>query len=118
MPDIRMIAVTGEPIFMLMGKSSAIVAAGPSPGRTPTAVPSAQPISPHMRLTGVKAIWNPCRSPPTSNIGSASPRGTRRHAGPHRRLEEQSPRKRGLQETVEDQVDDEPGREAGGGRHD
>ncbi len=63
-----MIAVTGVPIFMLMGRSSAIVAAGPSPGRTPTAVPRAQPISPHMRLIGVAAIWNPCQSPAKSNI--------------------------------------------------
>jgi hypothetical protein len=41
---MRMIAVTGEPIFMLIGESNARVAAGPSPGSTPTAVPRTDPM--------------------------------------------------------------------------
>ena len=112
MPDIRMMAVTGEPIFMLMGSSSAMVAAGPSPGRTPTAVPRTQPMRPQRRLTGVSGDLEPV---PEAREVEHRCRVilVRSH-----RLEEQPARKRGLQQSIEDQVDDQARGEARGGRHD
>ena len=41
------------------GISSAMVSAGPIPGSTPTAVPSAQPISAQNRFIGCSATANP-----------------------------------------------------------
>ena len=41
---------------------AALATAGPMPGSTPTAVPSAQPTSAHTRLPGDSAVANPCSS--------------------------------------------------------
>jgi hypothetical protein len=43
----------------VMGSSMATVTAGPRPGSTPMAVPSAQPMNAHIRLTGVPAVMKP-----------------------------------------------------------
>ena len=41
------------------GSSSAMVSAGPMPGRMPIRVPSVTPTSDHMRLIGVRAVAKP-----------------------------------------------------------
>src|SRR6266851_5076405 len=46
----------------VIGSSSAMVSAGPSPGRTPIAVPSVVPTRHHTRLAGVSATAKPLRS--------------------------------------------------------
>src|SRR3954462_10812172 len=61
MPANRMKAAVGSTL-KVMGKSSAFVSAGPSPGRTPIAVPSVVPTRHHMRLIGVRATAKPLRS--------------------------------------------------------
>ncbi|MNM49496.1 hypothetical protein D3C81_605020 [compost metagenome] len=43
----------------VIGNSRATVSAGPIPGNTPMAVPSRQPMNPHIRLIGVSAEENP-----------------------------------------------------------
>src|SRR3954451_16867969 len=43
----------------VIGRSSAIVSAGPSPGSTPIAVPSVVPTRHHIRLVGVSATAQP-----------------------------------------------------------
>lgn len=43
----------------VMGSSKATVSAGPMPGNTPMAVPSRQPMKPHIRLIGVSAAEKP-----------------------------------------------------------
>ncbi|MNH86493.1 hypothetical protein D3C73_389540 [compost metagenome] len=45
--------------FAVIGSNNATVNAGPIPGRTPMAVPSKQPMKPHIRLIGVSAAENP-----------------------------------------------------------
>src|SRR2546426_8403190 len=62
MPASMMMAPAG---FMLKvsGRSIAIVAGGPSPGRIPTTVPRSTPTKHHSRLAGSSATANPLRSP-------------------------------------------------------
>ena len=48
--------------FVVIGRSSATVTAGPTPGRTPTAVPSVTPTSAHIRFCAVSATAKPLRS--------------------------------------------------------
>src|SRR5512147_1255668 len=100
MPDMRMIEVTGDPIFMLTGSSRAMVAAGPSPGRTPTTVPRTDPMRHQSRLTGLRAIWNPCRRPAKSNMDARS----FFVAGG---LEEEPPWEGGHKQPLEDEIDNE-----------
>src|SRR5690606_10968845 len=44
----------------VIGSSMATVVAGPMPGKTPTAVPSAQPTKAHSRLVSDSAVSKPC----------------------------------------------------------
>src|SRR5438094_548312 len=62
MPASMMMAPAG---FMLKvsGRSIAIVAGGPSPGRIPTTVPRSTPTKHQKRLAGSSATANPSRSP-------------------------------------------------------
>src|SRR5215510_7120282 len=64
MPASMMIAPAG---FMLKvsGKSIAIVAGGPSPGRMPTTVPRNTPTKHHSRFVGASATAKPCSKPET-----------------------------------------------------
>ena len=48
--------------WAVIGKSIATATAGPIPGKTPTAVPSVQPIKHHNKLIGVAAVEKPCKS--------------------------------------------------------
>src|SRR3954465_4013256 len=58
MPAKKIIeAVTST--LAVIGSSMATATAGPMPGRTPTAVPSAQPTSAHSRLAGEIAVAKP-----------------------------------------------------------
>ena len=58
MPAKKIIdAVTSTRV--VIGSSMATATAGPMPGSTPTAVPSAQPNSAHSRLMGVAAVAKP-----------------------------------------------------------
>src|SRR3981081_4526187 len=61
MPAKRMKAAVGSTLKVI-GKRSAMVSAGPSPGRTPIAVPSVVPTRHHRRLIGVSATAKPLRS--------------------------------------------------------
>src|SRR5690554_2199899 len=45
---------------MVTGSNSAMVSAGPIPGRTPIAVPSTEPSNAHIRLVGCSATEKPC----------------------------------------------------------
>nr|P70793.1 RecName: Full=Uncharacterized 26.7 kDa protein in TAR-I ttuC' 3'region; AltName: Full=ORFZ3 [Agrobacterium vitis]AAB61629.1 unknown [Agrobacterium vitis] len=58
MPDSMISEVTGEKVKVI-GKSMAIVAVGPMPGRTPTSVPSRTPTKHQTMLTGVRAVSKP-----------------------------------------------------------
>src|ERR1700712_2607909 len=58
-----------------MGKSSAMVSAGPRPGSTPMAVPSVVPSRHHIRFIGVKATEKPWARWPSVSMASASQRG-------------------------------------------
>src|SRR5262245_57169438 len=61
MPANRMNAAVGSTLKVI-GRSSAMVSAGPRPGSTPMAVPSVVPTRHHTRLIGVSATANPCIS--------------------------------------------------------
>src|SRR5262249_41973635 len=61
MPAKRMNAAVGSTLKVI-GKSSAMVSAGPRPGRTPIAVPSVVPTRHHTRFIGVSATEKPLRS--------------------------------------------------------
>jgi hypothetical protein len=50
--------VTGSRLKVI-GRSIAIVAVGPMPGRTPTSVPSTTPMRQKRRFSGVRAVANP-----------------------------------------------------------
>src|SRR5215471_9844871 len=55
----------------VIGKSSAMVSAGPRPGRTPIAVPSVVPTKHHRRFIGVSATAKPLRSCEKASISAA-----------------------------------------------
>src|SRR5262245_52551961 len=61
MPAKRMNAAVGSTLKVI-GNSKAMVSAGPSPGRTPMAVPSVVPTRHHRRFIGVSATAKPLRS--------------------------------------------------------
>ena len=48
--------------FTVSGSSIATVSAGPTPGSTPTNVPSVTPMKPHIRFIGCSATPNPASS--------------------------------------------------------
>src|SRR6476646_9588552 len=70
MPANRMKAAVGSTLNVI-GRSSAIVSAGPSPGRTPIAVPSVVPTRHHIRLIGVSATAKPLRSCEKASMSAA-----------------------------------------------
>src|SRR6476620_10788527 len=70
MPANRMKAAVGSTLKVI-GRSSAIVSAGPSPGRTPIAVPSVVPTRHHIRLMGVSATAKPLRSCEKASMSAA-----------------------------------------------
>src|SRR6185369_12273105 len=72
MPAKRMKAAVGSTLKVI-GSSSAMVSAGPSPGRTPIAVPSVVPTRHHIRLVGVSAIAKPLRSCENASMSGVSP---------------------------------------------
>jgi hypothetical protein len=55
MPAKKIIEAVASTLAVI-GSSMATVPAGPMPGSTPTAVPSAQPTKAHSRLIGVPAV--------------------------------------------------------------
>src|SRR5258707_13417983 len=57
--------------FNVIGNSSAIVSAGPSPGRTPMAVPKVVPTRHHRRFIGVSATANPFSSCGKASMSAA-----------------------------------------------
>src|SRR6266511_3240022 len=61
MPAKRMNAAVGSTLKVI-GNSKAMVSAGPSPGRTPIAVPKVVPTRHHRRFIGVSATAKPLRS--------------------------------------------------------
>src|SRR6185312_9227294 len=79
---------------IVSGRSIAIVAEGPSPGRTPITVPSTTPSTHMPSAPGVVATWNPCIKLPRMSMARAD------------RSEEQSSRKGELQEVREDAVEE------------
>src|SRR5207342_3722109 len=70
MPANKMKAAVGSTLKVI-GRSSAIVSAGPSPGRTPIAVPSVVPTRHHIRLIGVSATAKPLRSCEKASMSAA-----------------------------------------------
>jgi hypothetical protein len=60
MPESIMMAEAGG-IAKVTGRSKAMVAAGPIPGRTPISVPTKQPAKQSRRFMGVTAMLNPVR---------------------------------------------------------
>src|SRR3712207_7693499 len=55
----------------VIGSSSAMVSAGPMPGRTPIAVPRKQPSSAQPRLASVSAPANPVASPCQASMAAS-----------------------------------------------
>src|SRR4051812_39529905 len=70
MPANRIKAAVGSTL-KVMGRSSAIVNAGPRPGSTPIAVPSVVPTRHHIRLVGVSATAKPFISCAKASISFA-----------------------------------------------
>jgi hypothetical protein len=58
MPAKKIIDAVGSTCDVI-GSSIATVTAGPRPGKTPMAVPSAQPTKAHTRFSGVAAVAKP-----------------------------------------------------------
>src|SRR5690349_3637184 len=79
---------------IVSGRSIAIVAEGPSPGRTPITVPSTTPSTHMPSAPGVVATWNPCIKPPRMSMALAA------------RSEEEAPGKAQLEEVGEDPVEE------------
>src|SRR5437764_13590899 len=92
MPASMMIPPAGS-ILKVSGNSSAMVAAGPSPGMMPTMVPSRQPTKHQKTLPGCSATANPCRRPEAISISEPERTGRKRHA--QRNREDQMECKRG-----------------------
>src|SRR5712691_310729 len=92
MPASMMIPPAGS-ILKVSGSSSAMVAAGPRPGRMPTMVPSRQPTKHQKTLPGCSATANPCRRPEAISISEPERTGGKRHA--QRNGEDQVECKRG-----------------------
>src|SRR6185503_2940698 len=61
MPANMISAPVGSSL-MVSGRSIATVSAGPTPGSTPTKVPSVTPMKPHSRFMGCSATAKPCSS--------------------------------------------------------
>src|SRR6476619_2143443 len=72
MPANRMKAAVGSTLKVI-GSSSAIVSAGPNPGRTPIAVPSVVPTRHHIRFTGVSATAKPLASCASVSMPASAP---------------------------------------------
>src|SRR5215472_11062818 len=70
MPAKRMNAAVGSTLKVI-GKSSAMVSAGPRPGRTPIAVPNVVPRRHHSRFIGVSATAKPLRSCGKASMSTA-----------------------------------------------
>src|SRR6266540_6349206 len=70
MPAKRMNAAV-DSTLKVIGKSSAMVSAGPRPGRTPIAVPSVVPTRHHRRFIGVSATEKPLRSCEKASMSTA-----------------------------------------------
>src|ERR1700730_8492213 len=70
MPAKRMNAAVGSTLKVI-GKSSAMVSAGPRPGRTPIAVPNVVPTRHHRRFIGVSATAKPLRSCEKASMSTA-----------------------------------------------
>src|SRR5438045_1362191 len=70
MPANRMNAAV-DSTLKVIGSSKAMVSAGPSPGRTPIAVPSVVPTRHHRRFIGVSATAKPLRSSEKASISAA-----------------------------------------------
>src|SRR5215813_7193965 len=72
MPANRMKAEVGSTLKVI-GRRSAMVSAGPSPGSTPIAVPSVVPTRHHSRFIGVSATAKPLRSCENASMSAALP---------------------------------------------
>src|SRR5262249_7400425 len=70
MPAKRMNAAVGSTLKVI-GKSSAMVSAGPRPGRTPNAGPSVARTRHHRRVIGVSAPARPSRSCEKASMSTA-----------------------------------------------
>src|SRR5215470_8231164 len=70
MPANRMNAAV-DSTLKVIGNSKAMVSAGPSPGRTPIAVPKVVPTRHHRRFIGVSATAKPLRSCEKASISAA-----------------------------------------------
>src|SRR3989442_7689858 len=72
MPAKRMNAAVGSTLKVI-GRSSAMVSAGPRPGSTPIAVPSVVPTRHQTRFVGVSAIAKPLSSCENASMSAALP---------------------------------------------
>src|SRR5262245_14790004 len=72
MPANRMKAEVGSTLKVI-GRRSAMVSAGPSPGRQPNAVPCVLPTRHHSRFVGVSATEKPLRSCENASMSAALP---------------------------------------------
>src|SRR4029077_2133913 len=70
MPAKRMKAAVGSTLKVI-GNSKAMLSAGPSPGRTPIAVPNVVPTRHQRRFIGVSATAKPLRSCENASISTA-----------------------------------------------
>ncbi len=77
MPQKKIIDDAGSTCDVI-GSSIATVTAGPRPGNTPIAVPSAQPTKAHIRLIGVPAV----AKPPARLVSSSCIRASRCRSNP------------------------------------
>src|SRR5712691_4799124 len=90
-----------------------MVAAGPSPGSTPTTVPRKQPTKHQNRVAGCSATANPWRRPPTTSISEPEDAGREGYAQHGRECEMECQRRDdrrhagGNKRTAEDECDND-----------
>src|SRR6185436_20833772 len=75
--------------FAVSGSNIATVSAGPTPGSTPTNVPSVTPMNPHSRFIGFSATPNPASSASKASIALYSSRPEQRREPPGRQADVQ-----------------------------
>src|SRR5471032_1005631 len=86
MPASMIIALAGF-IVKVIGSSIAMVAGGPSPGMTPTAVPRSTPMKHQKRFAGSSATAKPCISPERISIFALKTEHAQRQGDAQRKRE-------------------------------
>src|SRR5262245_3978777 len=105
MPANMMSAPVGSSLTV-SGSSMATVSAGPTPGSTPTNVPSVTPMKPHSRFIGCSATLKPCIRAFSASISDTRPAQQRRKPA-RRQADVEELDEKNVDRDREDQRDDD-----------